>query len=104
MHLPVYSDFYNRLVVRSIDIHFHGIIQSILKHGRLSTVHSLLVPRHIHSARKLLQQSRDPLTFPHVVASQPITGRMIFVAEHAETCRGTSSSFVPIQCAATFVS
>jgi hypothetical protein len=50
---------------------------------------------------------REPLMFPHVAASQPITGHvyrhMIFVAEHSATCRGTSSNFVPIQCAATFV-
>jgi hypothetical protein len=39
---------------------------------------------------------------PHVAASEPITGHtyrhMIFVAEHAATCRVTSSNFVPIQC------
>jgi hypothetical protein len=46
--------------------------------------------------------NRDPLMFPHVAASQPITGHMICVAGHAATCRGTSK-FVPIQCAATFV-
>jgi hypothetical protein len=45
----------------------------------------------------------DPLMFSHVAASQPITGHKIFVAEHSATCRGTSSNFVPIQCAATFV-
>jgi hypothetical protein len=53
-----------------------------------------------------MQRSRDPLMFPHVAASQLITGHMyrhIFVAEHAATCRGTSSNFVPIQRAATFV-
>jgi hypothetical protein len=46
---------------------------------------------------------REPLMFPHVAASRPITGHVyrhtIFVAEHA----GTSSNFVPIQYAATFV-
>jgi hypothetical protein len=48
-----------------------------------------------------------PLMLRRVAASQPINGHMyrymIFVAEHTATCRGTSSSFVPIQCAATFV-
>jgi hypothetical protein len=46
---------------------------------------------------------RDPLMYSHVAASEPITGHMhwhmIFVAEHAATCRGTSSNFVPRQCA-----
>jgi hypothetical protein len=54
-----------------------------------------------------MTDKRDPLMFSHVAASQKITGQMyrhmIFVAEHSATCRGTSSNFVPIQCAAAFV-
>jgi hypothetical protein len=35
-------------------------------------------------------QLRDPLMFPPVAASQPITGHMIFVAEHAATLSRSS--------------
>jgi hypothetical protein len=49
MHLSFNSDFYNRHVARSIHIDFHGIIQSILKHDRSTTVRSLLVPRQVHT-------------------------------------------------------
>jgi hypothetical protein len=58
-------------------------------------------------AQKEGVDKRDSLMFPHVAASQPITGHMyrhvIFIAEHAGTCRDTSSNFVPILCAAIFV-
>jgi hypothetical protein len=102
IHLPFYSDFYNRLFARSIR-HSFPWYNSINFKTR-SFVHcTFMVPRHVHSARNLMQQSRDPLMFSHVAASQPITGHMMFVAEHAATCRGTSSNFVPIQYAATFV-